>query len=288
MVLFCTLVGPLFPPSPAPCLLFVSFLGIMSASSVVVFSLVSPWSRSLLLPRAPACAPCPSSCYPCLAAPRPLTRPSSLLFSVTQPTLPVRLPSLSVPRCHSCVPPACSTPAPLHRPYPSPWCLSHPSVPSVPVSHLILDAMCPVCGGGVSADWTLALPENWHEADLLVPTHHEPPHLPKVHRENDSEKLVEFPSLHLHCGAWLKRPAVAIRYGAFPIRPEPRIGGLTRPGHQGFTLCCITSQVFHGADGHQGPAHSGSAAADPSEQGTRKSNGINAAPSCHAESFVAM
>ena len=35
-------------------------------------------------------------------------------------------------------------------------------------------------------------------------------------------------------------------------------------------------------------AHSGSAVAKPSEQGTRKSISINAAPSCHAESFVAM
>ena len=63
---------------------------------------------------------------------------------------------------------------------------------------------------------------------------------------------------------------------------------MTRPGHQGFTLCCTTSQVLHGADGHQGLAHSGSAVANPSEQGTCESNGINAAPSCHAESFVAM
>ena len=157
----------------------------------------------------PACAPCSSLYNPCHAAPRPLTRPSPLPFPVSQPTLPVRLPSLFEPRRHSCVPPACSTPAPLCRPHPFPWCLSHPSVPSVPVSHLILDAMCPVWGGGgVSADWTVALPEHWHHAGRWVPTHHEPPHLPKEHRENDSETLVEFPSLHL-------------RFGTEPFQSDP-------------------------------------------------------------------
>ena len=99
-------------------------------------------------PVRPACAACSSPCYPCLAALCPLTRPSPLPFSVSRPTLPVPLPSLSEPRCHPCVPAACSTPAPLCRPYPFPWCLPHPSVPSVLVSHLILVAMCPVWGGG--------------------------------------------------------------------------------------------------------------------------------------------
>ena len=54
-MLLCALVGPLFPPFSAPRLLFVSFLDVMSAFSVVFFlffSLVSPWSRSPLLPRA--------------------------------------------------------------------------------------------------------------------------------------------------------------------------------------------------------------------------------------------
>ena len=38
----------------------------------------------------------------------------------------------------------------------------------------------------------------------------------------------------------------------------------------------------------KGMAHSGSAEATPSQQGTRKSNGTNAAPSCQAKSYVAM
>ena len=80
--------------------------------------------------------------------------------------------------------------------------------------------------------------------------------LPKEHRENVRETLVEFPSLHVHCGA--------------------------QPHRQRFALRC-TSQVSHGAGGHQGPAWS-----TPSEQGARKFNVFNAAPSCHAESFGAM
>ena len=100
------------------------------------------------VPAAPArlaCAPCSSPCYPCPAALRPLSRLSPLRFSFS---LPVPLPSLSVPCCHSCVPPACSPPAPPPRPYPFPWGLPYPSAPLVPASHPILVAWCPVCGGG--------------------------------------------------------------------------------------------------------------------------------------------
>ena len=89
----------------------------------------------------------PLSCRP--ASPHsPVSHP--MLCGSSDPACFVRLPSLSVPRFHSCVPPACSTPAPLCRPYPSPWCLSQITViPSVPVSHLIPEALSPVWGGGV-------------------------------------------------------------------------------------------------------------------------------------------
>ena len=99
-------------------------------------------------PARPACAPCSSPCYPCPAALRPLSRLSPLPFPFSLSSLPVRLPSLSEPRCHSCVPSACSTPAPPPRPYPFTWGLPHPSAPSVPASHPILVAWCPVWGGG--------------------------------------------------------------------------------------------------------------------------------------------
>ena len=144
----CTLVGPLFPPPDRPasstCPSRVSFTGFFR-----YFYFGVPVVALSAAPARPACAPCSSLCYPRLAFPHPLTLLCPLRFPVSQPTLPVRLPSLSEPRCHWCLTPACSTPAPLCRPYPFPWCLSHPSVPSVPVSHLILDALCPVWGGGV-------------------------------------------------------------------------------------------------------------------------------------------
>ena len=86
-MLLCALVGPLFPPPPAPCLLCVSLLGVMSAFTVVFF-LGAPVVALSAAPARPACAPSSSPCWPCLAAPQPLTRPSPLPFSVSQPTLP--------------------------------------------------------------------------------------------------------------------------------------------------------------------------------------------------------
>ena len=86
IVLLCALVGPLFPQPPAPCLLCVSFMGAMSAFSVFFFGVPLVALSAAVAP--PACAPCSSPCYPCLAALRPLTCPSPLPFSISQPTLP--------------------------------------------------------------------------------------------------------------------------------------------------------------------------------------------------------
>ena len=147
IVFLCALVGPLFPLPPAPCLLYVSLLCVRLFCCCCFFW--CPRVPALRCSRAPWVCPLLFSVLPLLAAPRHLTRPSPLPFSFSQATLPVRLPSLSEPRCHLCVPPACSTPAPLRRPYPFPWGLPHPSVPSVPFSHPILVALCPVPGGGV-------------------------------------------------------------------------------------------------------------------------------------------
>ena len=147
IVFLCASFRPLFPPPSAPCLLYVSFLCVpLFCCCFFLFGV--PMFALSAAPARPACAPCSFPCYPCPAAPRPLTRPSPLPFSFSLSTLPVCLPSLSEPRCHSCVPPACSTPAPLLHPYPFPWGLPHPSVPSVPISHPILVALGPVWGGG--------------------------------------------------------------------------------------------------------------------------------------------
>ena len=257
------LLAPCSPHLPLPassmCLSCVS-----ACSAVVFFFSVFALSAA---PARPACAPCSSPCYPCPAALRPLSRLSPLPFSFSLSTLPVRLPSLSEPRCHSCVPPACSTPAPPRRPYPFPWGLPHPSAPSVPVSHPILVALCPVWGG-VSADRTVALPEDWH--GRWFPTHHEPPHVPKEHRENVRETLVDFPSLHSHCGAQPHRPAADQSPHSDPAR-SPRVH---------------TSLHLAGVPWRRRPPRPG--VVNPSEQGARMSNGFNAAPSCHAESFAAM
>ena len=238
----------------------------VSACSAVVFFFLFALSAA---PVRPACARCSSPCYPCPAALRPITHLPLLPFSFSLSTLPVRLPSLSELRCHSCVPPACSTPAPPCRPYPFSWGFPDPSAPSVPVSQPILVALCPVWGGGgVSADWTVALPEDWH--GRWFPTHHEPPHVPKEHRENVSETLVESPSLHLHCGAQPHRPAADQSPHSDPAR-SPRV-------HTLFHLA--------GVPWRRRPPRPGMV--NPSEHGARKSNGFNAAPSCHAESFAAM
>ena len=149
----CSLVPLLAPCSPhlprpasSMCPSCVSACSALVVFFFFVFALPAAPAR-------PACAPCSSPCYPCPAALRPLSRLSPLPFSFSLSTLPVRLPSLSEPRCYSCEPPACSTPVPPPSPYPFPWGLPLPSAPSVPVSHPVLVALSPVCGGGgVSAD----------------------------------------------------------------------------------------------------------------------------------------
>ena len=127
----CALVSPLFSPPPAPCLLYLPFLCVRLSCCCFVFFCFFAFALPAA-PARPACATCSSPCYPGPAALRPLSRLSPLPLSFSLLTLPVRLPSLSVPRCRSCVPPACSTPALPPRPYPLPWVLprSPPLTPS--------------------------------------------------------------------------------------------------------------------------------------------------------------
>ena len=137
----CALVGPLFPPPPAPCLLYVPFLCVRLSCRCFFFCFVL---ALLAAPARPACALCSSSCYPDPAALRPLSRLSPLPFSFSQSPLPARLPSLSVQRWQSCLPLACSTPAPPPCPYPFPWVLprSPPLTPS-----WLPGALCGGAGG---------------------------------------------------------------------------------------------------------------------------------------------
>ena len=143
----CALVGPLCPPPPAPCLLFVPFLCVRPSCRCFFFVLAL-----LAAPARPACDLCSSSCYPGPAALSPLSRLSLLPFSFSQSTLPARLSSLPVHRCHTCVPLLCPTPAPPSRPYPFPWVLprSPPLTPSWLPGAL--------CGGGGGLIWSSVYP----------------------------------------------------------------------------------------------------------------------------------
>ena len=140
----CALVGPLFPPPPAPCLLYVPFLCVRLSCCCFFF----PVFALPAAPARPACAPCSSLCYPCPAALRPLSRLSPLPFSFSLSTLPVRLPSLSeraVTRvCHPRALPLPLLPAPDLSPGVSPT-LVLPRSPSLTPSWLP-GALC-VWGG---------------------------------------------------------------------------------------------------------------------------------------------
>ena len=245
-----------------------------------------PRGRTLCCYRAPCACPLFFSALPVSHRPAPPDSPPTLCVS-SDPACFVRLPSPSEPRCHSCVPPACSTPAPLCRPYPSPWCLSHPSViPSVPVSHLIPKALSPVWGGGgvVFADWTVALPEDWHDAERTM-SH-------RIIRRN-TERTTEMPiSFRCICTVDQRRLAEetscgdSVRSYSNQTR-APRRGRVPAWSPRVHTLLHYFAGCSMEHMATEGLAHSRSAVAKPPEQGTRKSIGINAAPSCHAESFVA-
>ena len=175
----CALVGPLFPPQPTPCLLYVPFLCVRLSCR---FFFVVLCSRSLLLPRA-------------------LRVPSALLC-VTLVPLPcapslARLPSHSPSRCrpclHVCPPCPCGAvtrvyhsralplPLPL-APTLSPGCSLGPRLSPHP------GCRAPCVGGG--GGWVYLWSGLW-------------PCTPGA-----PETLAEFPPLHLHCGARPPRPGV--------------------------------------------------------------------------------
>ena len=142
------LVGPLFPTPPAPCFLYLSFLGVMSAFSVVFFSLVSPWSSSLLLPRAQRVPPALLRATPVLPPRAPsLARLPSHSPSLCRPCLYVCPPCLSraVTRvCHPRALPLPLTVIPTLFPRVSPT-LVFPRSLSLTSSWM----PCAQCGGGV-------------------------------------------------------------------------------------------------------------------------------------------
>ena len=189
----CVPLRPCWPPVPptwrAPPPLCVPLV----CPPVLLFFFVSPCWRPPLLPRT-------------LRVPPALLRATP----VPQPRDPslARLPSHSPSGSRSCLyvcPPCLSRAVSrvcLPRALPLPLSVAPTLFPGVSPTLVFLRSPsltpswlpCALCGGGggaVSADWTVALPEDWH--GRWVPTHHEPPHSPKKHRENDRETLVELP-----------------------------------------------------------------------------------------------
>ena len=168
----CALVGPLFPPPPAPCLLFVPFLCVRLSCCCFFF-----WFCA----RVPCCSRAPCVC-PLLFSGLPWSRcPAPPLLPVSPPILLLAVD----PACTSALPVCaalslvCATR--VLYPCPSPSPLPFPlGAPPVPASHPFLAAWHPVWGGGGRV---------YLWSGLWPCTHHAP------------ETLVAFPPLHLHCGA---------------------------------------------------------------------------------------
>ena len=116
-----------FVPLLAPCFPLLPRGPVPSGSPALVYLSVASLVALIAAHTRPACAPCSPLRYPCLAALCPHPR-LPFLSAVTLWVLSVLFCPLSLPLpcIHSCVPPVCSTPAPLRRPYPFPWWLSYP------------------------------------------------------------------------------------------------------------------------------------------------------------------
>ena len=135
----------------------------------IVFFLCVPVAPLSAAPSRPACAPCSSPCYPCSAAPCPLIRPSSLPSTVSLPILPALFvrPLCLVNRvCHPCALPLPLLVVPTFFAGGSPTLVLFPRSLSLTSSGM---PWCPWWGGGLFADWTVALPEDWHDAGIPRP-----------------------------------------------------------------------------------------------------------------------
>ena len=242
----CALVCPLFPPPPAPCLLYVPFLCVRLSCCCCFFF------RGC----APRCSRAPCVC-PLLFSVLPLSR------CPAPPLSPV-----SPPICLLTVDPACTSALPVCAvlslvcatrvlyPCPSPSPLPFPlGAPSVPASHPILVAWRPVCGEGGVYPWSglWPCPRSGMAIGCLRTMSHRmcPINTERTpgRRLSNSRRCICM--VEPSCIDKVRTP---LHLAGVPWRPWP-----PRPG-----------------------------AVYPSEQGARKLNVFNAAPSCHAESFAAM
>ena len=189
----CVPLRPCWPPVPPTSGALPPLRVLPVCPPVLLFFFFGcPRVRALRCSRAPCVCPLLFSVLPLSRSPMPPHSPVSppiLLLAVDPACTSVCPPCLSPSVTRGCLPRALPLPlsvAPTLSPGVSPTLVFSRS-PSLTPSWFPC-ALC-VCGGGVSADWTVALPEDWH--GRWVPTHHVPPHLPKEHRQNDSQTLVE-------------------------------------------------------------------------------------------------
>ena len=238
-MILCALVGPLFPPPPAPCLLYVSFLCVhlfCCCCFLVLCSRPPLLLRALRVPPALLCAtPVPLPCAPYLAC-LPCHYPSRC-----GPCLYVCPPCLSRAVTRVCHPRALPLPLPLAPtlfPGVSPT-LVLPRSPSRTPSWL----PCALCGGaGVylrTGVWPC--PRTVMAVGFLRTMSN------RMCRRNTGRTSGRRLSNSLRCICTVQPSRIDQLRTSAPIR--------TRRGHQGFTLRC-TSQVSHGAGGHQGLAWS--------------------------------
>ena len=142
----CALVGPLFPPPPAPCLLYVPFLCVrLSCCCFVSF---------FFCVRGPCCSRAPCMC-PLLFSVLPRSRrPAPPLSPVSPPILLVAVDPACTSALAVCATLSLVCATRVLYPCPSPAPLPFPlGAPSVPAPHPILVAWRPVWGGGVYL-WT--------------------------------------------------------------------------------------------------------------------------------------
>ena len=253
-------------------------LRVLPVCPAVLFFVVVPVFPLSAAPARPACAPCSSPCYPCPAALRPLTRPSPLPFSFSQSTLPVRLPSLSELRCHSCVPPACSTPAPLRHRYPFP-CAPPPLVFTLSLSLTASWLPCALCvWGGVYLRTGL-----WPCPRTVMAVGFLRTMSLGIFGRNTGRTTVRrlSDSLRCICTVELSRIDQPRRCCTEVIQSDQ-----SPQSDQAWSPRVHTSLHLAGVPWLRRPPRPG--VVNPSEQGARMSNGFNAAPPIHAESFAAM
>ena len=175
----CALFGPLFPPPPAPCLLYVPFLCVCLSRCCFSFF---PCSRSLLLPRA-------------LRVPPALPR-ATLVPLPCAPSLAC-LPSHSPSRCRPClyVCPPCLCLAVSRVRHPRALPLPFPLAPTLSPGYSLGPLLSPI-----PVAWRPVCV--WGGCICGLDCGPVPPMCGRTRRERQMhETLVEFPPLHLHCGA---------------------------------------------------------------------------------------